>query len=230
MEDSDAPPSSESAQESAGAESAGVSGPVSTADYVSRREAFVAERQQERKHHEMTPARIERNRMNSYRSGKRAMTVSSVDYIKYRLGRVSKDLPAIIDACFEAQRGNLKPLEQETAKRIASSFILYDMMLKRVMNEGVSIKEPILDAQGNRTGYRRKAHPLLDAIGALADQLGLTAQQACLSRKSRGQDQRDAAITSALLSRDARLREARRLQLAAPDPDLLREGDEDLPA
>jgi hypothetical protein len=217
--DPEAPPAEEATQESAAARD----------DYKARREEFVSERKQKRKH-VMTPARLERNRMNPYRSGKRARTVTSLDYIKYQLGRVSKDLPAILDACIEAQKGNLSALEVEVAKRLAADFILRDVMFAKIKSQGISVVEIVRNDEGKPIGKRIRVHPLLEHLNRLNEQLGITMEQACLSKKSRGQGARDAAITSALLSRDARLREARRLQLAAPDPDLLREDDEDLPS
>jgi hypothetical protein len=197
--------------------------PAATADYKARREEFVTERRQKRAH-EMTPARILRNRMNRFKSGRRAKTVTPLDYIKFRLGRVSKDLPDVLEACFEAQMGNHSKLDQEIAKRLAANFILHDMMLARIMRQGAAVKEPILDSKGRRVGYRVKPHPLLDATLSLGEQLGVTAEQARVSRRSRGKGARDDAITEALM-RDARIRAAKNLQLPPAVPELLREDD-----
>lgn len=82
-----------------------------------------------------------------------------------------------------------------------------------------------MTADGTKIGARFKANPVLEPLRHVDEQLGYTAEQARLSRRSRGQGARDDAIAAALMH-DARLREAdkARRRLPPADPEVLSDG------
>jgi len=198
------------------------------ADYKARRAEFVAERKQKRPY-TMTARRLQRNRVAPFKHGLYAKSVTPGEVLRARLARADPALPAILDAYVEAQKGNLSPLNLETARGLGEKFIIRDGVVRRILREGVEIREPILDSRGNRIGDRIKANPLIEALLSLDEQLGITAEAARLSPKSAGHGARVDAITSAL-ERDARIRAASNLQLPPADPDILREDTTDTKA
>jgi len=239
VEESDATPAQDPAQESAVPESSSARRRAAGADYKARLTEFVSERKQKRGH-VMTPARIQRNRMISFKHGAYAKTVKPSDVLRYRLERVDPELPEVLDAYLEAQKGNLSALDRETAMGLAATAVLRRKMVQEIAKRGVSIEEPIVDEKGKRIGRRIKANPLLESLKAIDERLGLTVEQARLSKRGRGQATKDDAIAQSL-ARDARLREARKLAALPPaDPELYREAsdtkakdkddDEDLPS
>ena len=191
------------------------------ADYKARLTEFVSERRQKREH-VMTPARIQRNRVIAFKHGLYAKSVTPDEVLRYRLARADPELPGILDAYLEAQKGNLSPLDLEIAKGFAEKRLVRNQVVMRILREGVEIEEPILNSQGRRVGNHIRANPLFDALKSLDEQLGITVEQARLSRRSRGQGERDDAVSAALL-RDARLRAADKSRLPPPDPEILRE-------
>jgi len=153
-------------------------------------------------------------------------SIQAVDFVMYKLGTINKSYPKLLEACFEAQRGSMASLEYETAKRLAAQMILRDTIAAKIMKQGVATSEIVRDQNGKLVGRRIIVHPLLAHLSRLDEQLGITMEQARLSKRSRGQGARDDAITEAL-TRDARIRAAKNLQLPAADPSILKEEEEE---
>jgi len=116
--------------------------------------------------------------------------------------------------------GDFSDVEKIAAHAMAEAEVIRRQAVGDVLERGVVLDEPVLSADGEQIGKRLRAHPLLDRLRHLDEQLGHTADQLALTPKSRGGKRVNAALAFRL-ERDAQLRalDRDRRQLPPPPPE-----------
>lgn len=167
----------------------------------------------------MTAAAIRQRRMAPVKHGRRAEVVTQDEVTRYRLEKIDPDAPELIEKYTRAIGGDLSELDSLVAAGMASKEIIRRKLVEEIGARGVIIEEVFVGEDGKILGRKIKANPVLDHLKHTDEQLGLTAEQAQLSRKSRGAGAVDAALAARLLH-NARLRAYRAEQVAAGNEDL----------
>jgi len=159
-------------------------------------------------------------RTNGYAHGRRAVTVTREEAMEVKLARSlgREDAPAIVKAFVDGMAGDLTGLEAVTAGSLAEQELLRRDLHEKLEAQGSVLTESVTDADGRIIASRIRVHPAVEAARKLAEGLGQTAAEQRLTRKSRGEGERDAAVT-AMLRRDALLASGTRRELTAPPED-----------
>jgi hypothetical protein len=157
-------------------------------------------------------------RANPWRHGLRAVSVTRREVTRYDLERKIPGAAGVFDAYTSAvSNGDVSELDPISARALTESEVLRRRLVDDVGSRGVVVEEDLFGADGRVVGSRLKAHPALEAIGRFSEQLGHTAADTMLTRKSRGEGFRDLAI-AARLARDELLRAADKSLMALPPP------------
>lgn len=159
----------------------------------------------------------------------KASDMTELDVLRYRLSQYDPDLPEVFERCIEGyikaiSGGDLSALDEERAAAFATKALIRKKAAEGILEKGAMIEEEQFDKDGDFVGLRVKAHPLLEPLSKLDEQLGYTAEQERLTKRSQGQGARDDAL-AARLRRDVQLRAANKLGLPAPDPEILRDSE-----
>lgn len=103
---------------------------------------------------------------------------------------------AIIDAIKTKQ---LDDFNDMSALMLAQTLSVISEMLDRIKTDGTLIREPMVDKEGNITGYRYKQHPHLEALPKMIANLGLNPGEFLLTPKSKAKvdGEKEAAQTLA---------------------------------
>jgi hypothetical protein len=149
--------------------------------------------------------------------GVRASRRFSADQIRRaKLKKAHPDAAALIEGYARALiDGDLSKIDPVSVTALAGTEIIRRMAEDEVHSRGVLIEEALLDSRGNAVGIKVKANPAVEALISINEQLGHTAEDLQLSRKSRGEGARDAAVAMAL-RRDALLRSLDKNRMALP--------------
>jgi len=113
--------------------------------------------------------------------------------------------------------GNLDGMDQINATAMAETELLRRRAVDSVRERGVVIEESMVNSEGVEVGTRTKVHPALEPLRWMNEQLGHTAADTQLSRKSRGEGAVNEAL-AARLARDAMLRSHDKSSMPAPPP------------
>ncbi len=164
------------------------------------------------------------NRVKNWKHGRRAQVVSVVEARLSRLTKVHEDAPRIFADIVDAMEGNgFDGVNLMGAQAITETEILRRQAVDKVNDDGVTVTDQLLSKDGEVIGERLRAHPLLEHVHRFNETLGFTAADMQLSRKSRGEGEKDAAMT-AMLKRDAMLRSADKSDFPLPPSKLLPPG------
>jgi hypothetical protein len=101
--------------------------------------------------------------------------------------------------------GDFSDVEKIAAQAMAENEVIRRQAVNDVLERGVLFDEPLINGKGEAIGTRLRAHPLLDRLQRLDEQLGHTADQQQITPKSGGGKKVNAALAFRL-SRDAALR------------------------
>jgi hypothetical protein len=101
--------------------------------------------------------------------------------------------------------GDFSDVEKIAAQAMAESEVIRRRAIDDVLEHGIAFDEPVLDGKGEAIGTKLRAHPLLDRIVRLDEQLGHTAEDLRLVRPS-GREAAGSAAMAFRLQRDAQLR------------------------
>ncbi len=146
------------------------------------------------------------NRTKGWKHGGRSKTVTLLEGRISRLVKLHPDAPQIFADITEAMMGgDPAPLDTMTASALAETEILRRHAVDQIKDAGLTIRDAMVNPEGQEIGSRLKAHPLLEPLRHMNDALGVSADAMLLSRKSRGEGERDAALVK-MLERDAMLR------------------------
>lgn len=157
-------------------------------------------------------------RANPWRHGLRAVSVTRREVTRYDLERKIPGAADVFDAYKSAvENGDVSELDPISVRALVESEVLRRRLVDEVGSRGVVVEEDLFGADGRVVGSRLKAHPALEPIGRLSEQLGHTAADTMLTRKSRGEGARDLAIV-ARLARDVVLRAADKSKMPLPPP------------
>src|SRR5262249_4537937 len=112
----------------------------------------------------------------------------------------------VLDAYTEAvETGDVSGVSMLAARGLAESELHRRALSNRIAADGPIVGEAVIGAGGEQIGVRLKAHPGIEPMIGLSQQLGHTATEMRITPKSRGEGAKDEAITKAL-HRDAILR------------------------
>lgn len=154
----------------------------------------------------LSPAAIRANRTRNWKHGRRATIVTVAEARIAQLRKIHPDAPEILAAALEAMNGgNLDGVNGLGAQAFAEAELIRRDTVDRIRDDGVTVEDQILNGDGEAIGVRKKAHPLFEPLRHLYAILGYTAPEMQLTRKSRGEGEKDAAMT-ALLNRRTMLR------------------------
>lgn len=146
--------------------------------------------------------------MAAWKHGRRASVVTDAEAFRYRLKKADSELPDLVNQYIRAMSPNISEPELEVVLGLTALAMIRKDLLKRIKKRGVEIKEPIFNSAGKKIGTRIKANPLFKALHHVDKQLGITADDAGLSRRSQERGgERHAVVTAAF--REARLRAAK---------------------
>lgn len=156
-------------------------------------------------------------RANPWKHGRYAVTVTRREVARFDLEMKIPGAAAVAEAYHAALDGDMSALDPIAARALTESELLRRRLVDDVGSRGVLVAEDQFGTDGRVVGSRLRAHPGLEAIGRFAEQLGHTAEDMQLTRKSRGEGARDAAI-AARLARDEMLRSFPKDGMAPPPP------------
>ena len=166
-----------------------------------------------------SPAQIAANRIRRWRHGGRSKVVTAYEGRMAQLRKIDPELPEIIAAVIAAGAGDLEKLQRLGLQALAEMEVLRRLSVEQIHRDGVVVEDQVLDRDGKVVGTRKKAHPLMENTRHFHDVLGFTAEQMQLTAKSRGQGEKDAAMTK-LLARQAMLRAADKSRMPPPPKSL----------
>lgn len=161
--------------------------------------------------------RIAANRRNPLKHGRDTKALTPVEVKDALLRKIHRDAPEMIAGVFEiaARGGEIDAFSRQAAKGLFETELLRRQAVDAIVEDGVVVEDHAYDKDGNVAGIRKKAHPLLEHVGKMSEQLGYTAEAQQMTRKSRGEGEKDAAVT-ALLNRRALLRSADKGRMLPP--------------
>lgn len=148
------------------------------------------------------------SRVAAWKHGKYAKAVCGYEGTRAALERKAPGAAAVIDALAGAiEDGNHDSLQPLGIVAMAQKEMIRRQIVEDVRKRGVIVEEQLIDKDGRELGIRVKAHPGLEPMRHLDEQLGHTADQMQLTRKSRG----EGAVNEAMAFRIKRDEELRRL-------------------
>ncbi len=167
----------------------------------------------------LSPAAIRANRTRNYKHGRRAKVVTVAEARIAQLRKIHPEAPEILAAALEAiNGGNLDDVNKLGARAFTEAELIRRDTVDRIRQDGVTVEDQILNNDGAAIGVRTKAHPLFEPMTKLYAILGYTAPDMQMTRKSRGEGDKDAAIT-AMLKRRALLLSADKNRMLPPAKD-----------
>ena len=171
-----------------------------------------------------TPEQIAANRVQAWKHGRYAKSVTLIEARARKLSEKDPDLVYLTEGFREALEGSLDGSNSVAALSLAETESRRRKVSDQINEDGVVLEEVLFDKNGEIVGSRKRAHPLLEVERALARDLGHTAADMQLTKKSRGEGAKDEAL-AAMLRRDAQLRGWSKEGMAPP-PALPPGGDE----
>lgn len=116
----------------------------------------------------------------------------------------SASAPAIVEAYVLAlEHGDFSALDEVTVGALTESELMRREVFEKIR---VVLEESVFDSRGNVISTRLRANPLMDHARSLAEQLGHTAADVLLTRKSQGHGAVMDAVMDRNLKRDELLR------------------------
>jgi len=165
---------------------------------------------------------VEANRTRSWKHGLYAKKVKVTEVRRKQIDNLlGEGAGEVIDAYHSAIiDGDMTALSPVTVRGLADTEIVRRAIFGKVAEEGVLITEPMVDADGEFIGERKKDNPLLFHLHKFNEDLGFQSSQQLLTPKSRGENKKDEAL-AAMLERDRELRKlpAESRSLPLPDED-----------
>ncbi len=146
-----------------------------------------------------------RLRTQNFKHGKNAEKVTMEEALTRNLRRGHKNLPELIEAYAKAVAQS-SPLEVDpvVVAGLATKAVMRMQIMEAIQEKGLLLDDQFFDKDGNQIGARTKANPLLEQLRWVDEQLGLTANDQQITRKSSREGAKDAALTREL-ERRARL-------------------------
>lgn len=128
--------------------------------------------------------------------GRAAKVVTPEQAARYKLQRIHPDLPELIERYTRAISDGLpQEVDPITVQALVSKELMRRKLMQSVDDKGVLLSDKFFNKEGDVVGERYKAHPALEAIRWMDEQLGHTATDAQITRKSKGEGQRNQAET-----------------------------------
>lgn len=153
-----------------------------------------------------SPAQIAANRVQNWKHGRYAQTATLIEARARDLSERDPELVPLTEGYLDAlETGSLDAPNAVAALSLAEQESRRRRVADRITKDGETLEELLFDKDGNEIGRRLRAHPLLEVEKGLVQNLGHTASEMQLTRKSSGEGRKDAAM-AALLRRDALLR------------------------
>ncbi len=165
-----------------------------------------------------TPKKRAAVRMNAYRHGRDAGSVTPQEAIESRLRRIDPDLPELVATVVEELAGDRV---DAATKLLARSMLEHEILRQKIVEKisgALTVEDVLLDKDGQPYGHRLKAHPLLEHLQKLQRSILDSAEALQVTRKARGEGAKNAAMT-AVLERAAMLRSADKSRMLPPAPD-----------
>lgn len=158
-------------------------------------------------------------RTHGLKHGKFAKVLTPEEIKEGLLRQIHPQAPELFRTVFKAAAtgGDLDEYSQLSAEGMVQTALLRGHAIEKIVEDGIVVEERGYDAQGQTKVIRRKAHPLLERVIQMSEQLGFTAEQMQMTRKSRGEGEKNAAVT-AMLTRRTLLRSADKGRMLPPAP------------
>jgi hypothetical protein len=158
------------------------------------------------------------SRVAGWKHGLRATVVTPLEA---RAAHVEKQFgdgaAAVLEAYMGGLSGNLDGIDVINATALGETELLRRSFVDDIRTRGPVIEEKMVNSEGAEIGVRVKPHPLIEPTRWMNEQLGHTAADTQLSRKSRGEGAVNAAM-AARLARDAMLRGHDKSGMPPPPP------------
>lgn len=171
-----------------------------------------------RKAVEMTPALRRAQALRAFKNGKFAKLATLAEGRMEILRRLHPELPELIEAAIDAVGGDLEEWQKTGALSLVELEITRRALVDRIHEDGVIVQDVTRDIKTKEEvpteTIRLKAHPLLEPARKIHKELGFTADDMRLTKKSRGAGDVDDA-KAALLRRRVLLQQGR-ARMAAP--------------
>lgn len=171
-----------------------------------------------------SPAAARAARTNAWKHGEFAKSVTEQEVAEAKVSKLREDAPEIIAAYTRAiEHGEMEALNPVAIAGMSQTEILRRDVFDRVLEDGVIIRETLVNSEGMEVGEKLKAHPGLQELRWMNEQAGHTVTDLQLSKKSRD----DGALGQAaalMMKKTAALRAADKSFLPAPDRNLLGKG------
>lgn len=159
--------------------------------------------------------------LKSWKNGKYAQLATTEEGRLELLRRIDPTLPALIEQAVAAVGGNLEGFQQTGAVALVELEVLRRVLMDQIHDDGVVVEDVTRDIKSKEEipteTIRLKAHPLLDHARRLHKELGFTATDMRVTKKSQGAGNVDDA-KAALLRRKALLQSGRRRMNAPAAP------------
>ncbi|MEX0881213.1 MAG: hypothetical protein WEB59_07990 [Thermoanaerobaculia bacterium] len=144
------------------------------------------------------------NRTKGWKHGLRSRVVTVVEGRTAQLAKLHPEAPGLMAATVQALTdGGLDEVNAIAAQAFVETEILRRKSVDRILEDGVTVRDGLIDKDGTEIGHRLKAHPLFEPVRHMQNSLGYTGAEMRLTSKSRGEGDRDDAITKRLLERRA---------------------------
>jgi hypothetical protein len=165
------------------------------------------------------------NRVRAVTHGRTAKVVTVVEVVEARrraLAKIDPEAPAIAKAYQDAlEGGGMEGVDALNVGDMTENRIIRKRLVNRVLEDGPIVEEHVIgknsEGEPEVIATRLRAHPGLADVHAFNAELGITAADMQVSRKSRGEGEKDAAI-AAMLRRDAMLRSTPKDDMPPPAP------------
>jgi hypothetical protein len=142
------------------------------------------------------------NRTRAWKHGRYAKKVTMAEAKVAQLRKIHPDAPEILQAVVEALQGEgFEQLTMVGAQALTEAELIRRNSVAKINEDGVTVQDQTLSADGRVVGTKTRAHPLLEHLHRLHDTLGFTADAMRASAKSRGEGARDAAMAQLLRRR-----------------------------
>ncbi len=140
------------------------------------------------------------NAKRPLKTGAHAKTMTREQVREALVEKIAPGASEILDNVFAdaAETGNLRGVNLAGARALFETELIRRAMVKTIAVDGVLVDDDMIDRDGNVYGHRTKANPLLEHVTKMAEQLGFTAEQMQLTKKSRGEGLKDKALTDLL--------------------------------
>lgn len=141
----------------------------------------------------------------NWKHGRRAETAGIVAHFVSQAYRENPELEERTRAVAAAIAGDHSAMDPVIVRGLVETSLTRDMVVKAIADRGVLLEQPVAITPAGEVIRKTEANPALSHLHKLDATLGFTAKDTLLSRKSRGEDAKNAELEALLRERRVRI-------------------------